>query len=152
MKQHIFALLLGMIGVVVLDQFSKWLIQRSAIEPVFNNGIAFGIPLKGTIMILLNAVIILVFLGIMWQLGNFQNSLTLIVTILVLGGAIGNFIDRIMIGHVIDFIKIWKWPTFNIADTFISTGITLAIIFHKRIFKDIKSSSNILKNAKHHSL
>ncbi len=51
---------------------------------------------------------------------------------LVLGGAVGNVIDRIIYGHVIDFIDVyyqhWHWPTFNIADSAISIGVTLLLI------------------------
>ena len=50
---------------------------------------------------------------------------------LVLGGAIGNLIDRIVYGHVVDFIQVyyqqWYWPTFNIADSAISVGATILI-------------------------
>jgi len=51
---------------------------------------------------------------------------------LVLGGAIGNVIDRLAYGHVIDFIDFyvgsWHWPTFNIADSGISIGVTMLIL------------------------
>ncbi|MDH3712637.1 MAG: signal peptidase II [Gammaproteobacteria bacterium] len=50
---------------------------------------------------------------------------------LVLGGAIGNLIDRVVHGHVIDFIQVyyqqWYWPTFNIADSAISVGAAILI-------------------------
>jgi len=51
---------------------------------------------------------------------------------LVLGGAIGNVIDRILFGHVIDFIQVYYqqyyWPIFNIADTAISIGVAILLI------------------------
>lgn len=51
---------------------------------------------------------------------------------LILGGAIGNVIDRVLFGHVIDFIDVYyktaHWPAFNIADSAISLGATLLII------------------------
>lgn len=51
---------------------------------------------------------------------------------LVLGGAIGNVIDRMVHGHVIDFIDFyvgsWHWPTFNIADAGISVGVAILIV------------------------
>jgi signal peptidase II len=50
---------------------------------------------------------------------------------MILGGAIGNLIDRVRIGHVIDFIDIglrgWRWYTFNLADTFVICGIILLL-------------------------
>lgn len=51
---------------------------------------------------------------------------------LILGGAIGNVIDRIWLGYVVDFIQVyyqqWYWPAFNIADSAISIGVAMIII------------------------
>ena len=51
---------------------------------------------------------------------------------LILGGAIGNLIDRVYLGHVIDYIQVWlgsyPWPAFNIADAAISVGAVLLIL------------------------
>ena len=51
---------------------------------------------------------------------------------LVIGGAIGNVIDRIMLGHVVDFldfyVNAWHWPAFNLADSFILIGAVMIII------------------------
>lgn len=50
---------------------------------------------------------------------------------LVLGGALGNVIDRIIFGHVIDFLQVyyqqWSWPIFNIADSAISIGVAILL-------------------------
>lgn len=52
---------------------------------------------------------------------------------LIIGGAIGNVIDRIRLGHVVDFIDVhygtWSWPAFNIADSAISVGAVMLIAF-----------------------
>jgi signal peptidase II len=51
---------------------------------------------------------------------------------LILGGAIGNLIDRIYLGYVIDYIQVWlgsyPWPAFNIADAAISVGAAILIV------------------------
>ncbi len=51
---------------------------------------------------------------------------------LILGGAIGNLIDRIYLGHVVDYVQIWlgsyPWPAFNVADAAISIGAVLLIM------------------------
>ncbi len=51
---------------------------------------------------------------------------------LILGGAVGNLIDRVVFGYVIDFIDIyynaWHWPAFNVADSAISIGVGMLII------------------------
>ncbi len=52
---------------------------------------------------------------------------------LVIGGALGNLIDRMRFGHVTDFIEVyhqqWSWPAFNVADSAISVGAVLLIVF-----------------------
>jgi signal peptidase II len=51
---------------------------------------------------------------------------------LVLGGAVGNLIDRLYLGHVVDFIDLyygrWHWPAFNVADAAITVGALIVII------------------------
>ena len=63
------------------------------------------------------------------QRGEWRTGLALS---LVLGGAVGNVIDRITLGYVVDFIDVhyagWHWPAFNIADSAITCGIVLLII------------------------
>jgi signal peptidase II len=61
-----------------------------------------------------------------------EDSLTALSLSLILGGAIGNLIDRILLGHVIDYIQVWlgsyPFPAFNIADAAISVGAALLIL------------------------
>jgi signal peptidase II len=61
-----------------------------------------------------------------------EDTTTAISLSLILGGAIGNLIDRIYLGHVIDYIQVWlgdyPWPAFNIADAAISVGAAILII------------------------
>jgi len=61
-----------------------------------------------------------------------EDTTTAISLSLILGGAIGNLIDRIFLGHVIDYIQVWlgnyPWPAFNIADAAISIGAAMLII------------------------
>jgi len=66
---------------------------------------------------------------------------------LVLGGAIGNVIDRLRFGYVVDFIDVyyrhWHWPTFNVADSAISIGAVLLILdaFNLSIFRRARGSN-----------
>ncbi|MEA2036925.1 MAG: signal peptidase II, partial [Nanoarchaeota archaeon] len=97
-----------------------------------NTGAGFGI-LKGWNAILI--FISLIIIGII--LFNFdkitKEKPIYIPVALVLGGAIGNLIDRIFIGHVIDFISFTFWPAFNVADSGITIGaIWLIIYFWKK--------------------
>ena len=77
------------------------------------------------------AIIVAVFLGIwLWRLPN-TAKFTACALALILGGAIGNVIDRIRFGYVVDFvdfhIKGWHFATFNIADAAISIGVLLLL-------------------------
>lgn len=76
----------------------------------------------------------IVFIGVFYRRLDERQRLLQIALALVLGGAIGNFIDRLIRGYVIDFIDWhWRndpalhWPTFNIADVGISVGVTLML-------------------------
>ena len=61
-----------------------------------------------------------------------HEKMTAISLCLILGGALGNLIDRIYLGYVIDYIQVWlgsyPWPAFNIADAAISVGATILIL------------------------
>jgi signal peptidase II len=156
--------------IVLLDQISKFIVKKSmylyeSIEVfgdffrltyIENPGMAFGIQLESkflfTILSVCAAIIVLIYLI---RLPNerllFRFSLSLI-----LGGAIGNLIDRLIYGKVIDFLdveffnisipkfqflfidfpgyQLTRWPVFNIADSAVSCGmvlITWMILFQK---------------------
>ena len=67
----------------------------------------------------------------LWRLPLAARALPVSLTLL-LGGAIGNLVDRIRLGYVVDFIDVhynsWHWPAFNIADSAIVIGVTLMLI------------------------
>jgi len=93
---------------------------------VHNTGIAFGFfKDQGIVFILIPiiAVFLLVFNIYYYRQNNEVLSRIYIASFsLILGGAIGNLIDRIMYGYVIDFIDFRVWPVFNIADSAITVG------------------------------
>lgn len=76
-------------------------------------------------------VISIVLLVWLWRLPN-RSRLLPSALMLVLGGAIGNLIDRLRFGYVIDFLDVhyqgWHWPAFNIADSAIVLGVILLLI------------------------
>lgn len=99
---------------------------------VENTGAAFGI-LRGQthvfiIMALLTIVIILLYLSLVEQ----EEPIVRIALVLILAGAVGNLIDRMLFDHVIDYIHVfykdWEWPIFNLADTIINVGVGLIFI------------------------
>ncbi len=129
--------------VVAADQLSKTLWIRSypkdqvifeagifRIIHVQNTGAAFGLfqgqsfPL--TIIALIGIVAILLFVFLFSRRFPFlDNRLGKPALALVLGGTVGNLVDRLNLGYVTDFIDIGIWPAFNIADSAITVGIIL---------------------------
>ena len=99
-----------------------------------NRGASFGIfsdaPGWASIALIVFAIIISIVLAIwMWQA---QETLLSVALGLVIGGAIGNVIDRIRFGAVVDFLDFhaggWHWPAFNVADSAITLGVILLIL------------------------
>lgn len=138
-RHLIWALLLAAV-VVVLDQTSKAVIVAeintgdlvNVIGPLdfthsHNDGVAFGLAGGSGILVILLAAVALVALGVFIASAP-ESNLTWIAGGLILGGAAGNLIDRIRIGHVTDFILLPNWPAFNLADCAITVGVILLAV------------------------
>ncbi|MEE8360467.1 MAG: signal peptidase II [Candidatus Omnitrophota bacterium] len=126
---------------VFCDQLTKFIVQSRLslgssipvlkdifhITLVYNKGAAFGIfkeqPLLFVSIGSAAAFFMLIFIPRILEKG----LLTRLSFALVLGGVLGNLIDRIIFGHVVDFIDLRVWPVFNIADSAITCGIALII-------------------------
>jgi signal peptidase II len=63
-----------------------------------------------------------------WYRQDGATTLTHVAFGLILGGAIGNIVDRLRFGYVVDFIDLRWWPVFNVADSAISIGVTLLLL------------------------
>lgn len=137
--------------VVVLDQWTKHLVlgaltplQRVEVIPgflnwtlAFNTGAAFSfLADEGgwqrwlfTALAIGVSAVLAVWLG-RTRRGDWRTALPLA---LIIGGAIGNLIDRVRFGHVTDFVQVyhgdWYFPAFNVADSAISVGAVLLILF-----------------------
>ena len=120
--------------VVALDQVSKALVRNNVavgdensvflgvnIVHVKNKGVAFG-ALSGKPIVMVIVVAALAGL-LIWFFLHSHRRYVWIPTGLLLGGAIGNIIDRVAHGEVTDWIKLPLWPAFNIADVAITTGV-----------------------------
>jgi signal peptidase II len=145
--------------VVVIDQISKWLVVKNVplygkinllpfldVTHIRNPGAAFGIfrelpeslRLPMFVLVLIAAVVVIVYF--LSKTGN--NDRLLVVSLsLILGGAIGNSIDRFRLRYVTDFIDFhWfgnpalHWPPFNLSDSAITIGVIL-ILFDTFILK-----------------
>jgi len=138
--------------VVVLDQVTKVAVQK-AITPyhaikvipgffnlthVYNPGGAFGFAADQSAMVravlfLFISALALIFIFYFYK--KTPDSYRMLATgfALIFGGAIGNLIDRIRFGTVVDFLSFyfrgWSWPSFNIADIAISAGMVI-FVYH----------------------
>jgi signal peptidase II len=135
--------------VIVLDQFSKVLAERLLVlyQPVavlpsfnltlmYNRGAAFSFLASASgwqrwFFMILSLAISAALVVWLSRLKPGEGWLAAALA-LILGGAIGNLIDRLFYGHVIDFIQVyydrWYWPAFNVADSAITVGATLLVL------------------------
>ena len=138
------------LAVVVLDQWTKWLVTRNfsefqsfALMPMLdlvrlhNEGAAFSFLSDAsgwqrwmfTALGIGVSAVLLVWLKRLPSRGQHRLAAALA---LIMGGALGNVIDRILLGHVIDFIhvhyQLWYFPAFNVADSAITVGALLLIL------------------------
>jgi signal peptidase II len=135
--------------ILVADQISKQLAEsaiqlyeRVALLPylnltlTYNRGAAFSFlsEQSGWQRWFFSVLAVVVTLVLVVWLKNLDraNRWTAISLSLIIGGAVGNLIDRLLFGHVIDFIDVyygqWHWPAFNVADSAISIGVVLMLL------------------------
>ena len=131
---------------VILDAFSKDAVQRSLTDEssidllpflqlvlVYNRGAAFGFLGEASGWQLPFFVVIAVIVSIVIVIRLARTAATQkwfeVALVLILAGAIGNLIDRIRVGYVIDFIELyygaWRFPAFNVADIAIFLGAVM---------------------------
>lgn len=141
-----------LVAVVLLDQATKWFVDRTMplyhsipvidrffnITYIRNTGAAFGILAGSAAAFRLPFLMIFSLLAIgfiIFMLRRLPDHETGLITALtfILGGAIGNLIDRFAYGEVIDFLDFYwgnyHWPAFNIADSFITVGVVITIYY-----------------------
>jgi signal peptidase II len=130
--------------VIALDQVSKhtlgtWLRPGQVrhllpgLQLVYerNTGVAFSF-LAGTGAFVYVVTVLALAALITFLLLRPGRRLLWLPTGMLLGGAIGNLIDRVTMGSVIDFIKLPHWPAFNIADTCITFGVIILVLVIER--------------------
>ena len=149
--------------IVGLDQWTKWLVRvnipaggtwlpeslewlspYARIVHWYNTGAAFGLFKEGGMVFTVLAFLVIgAILYYYPQVERGDWPLRLAMS-MQLGGAIGNLIDRLTIGHVTDFISVGTFPVFNIADASISLGcvvLLLGVWWNERVQK--KSAANV---------
>jgi signal peptidase II len=150
LKKNIIIFILGATAVIVLDQITKaaivakFFIHESYtivdgffnLVYVMNPGAAFGFLAKASATFryfFFTGITIAVILLIIYYVikSKPQNMLMVISLTLIFAGAVGNLIDRIRFGAVVDFLDVYigtaHWPAFNVADSAISVGAVLMI-------------------------
>jgi signal peptidase II len=139
------------IFVLILDRWTKAIVHSSfelgesvpIIDGLFdityvrNTGIAFGIlnsfgsPGQTALLVLfsMTAAIVVILYSIR---SSVRDRVLQLALSLILGGAVGNLVDRLMYGYVVDFLEFYRgpyrWPTFNVADSAITVGVILLAI------------------------
>jgi len=134
-------------GVLLLDQWSKAFVTAYVngtgqgdvsvlggavlIDPITNSGAAFGVFPDQTIPLIAVAIIIVVALAFSFRRVARGPLATRVGLAMILGGAFGNLLDRVRLGHVTDFIQLgWfrSYPVFNVADSCIFLGVATLIV------------------------
>lgn len=128
------------IAIIMLDQISKLIMidkninilpQVLSFSYTQNTGVAFGLISNNIIFVIIFNIVILGIIIKFLKENNESIDYTVLVSlILILSGGIGNLIDRILKGYVVDFIKFdfINFPIFNVADISITLGIFILII------------------------
>ncbi len=136
-------------AIVLLDQLTKsWMVARHATDPISIVGQDIELRVArnsgGAFSTFTNATVVLAVLAIgltIWLVRTVRRTTdrwTVIALSLVLGGALGNLADRIfrspgvLAGHVVDFVRVGSFPSFNVADSAITVGAILLILLSFR--------------------
>ncbi|MGD0017454.1 MAG: signal peptidase II [Verrucomicrobiia bacterium] len=147
--------------IAVMDQLTKWLVmcrlemgESHLIIPGFfnlvhwiNTGAAWGILKDRNLALTLIAVITILLLYLFRHPFQFNRLLGRVALGLIMGGIVGNLIDRVRLGHVVDFLDFHigrhHWPAFNVADTAICVGVALYILDSWRAERETAGAEKI---------
>lgn len=147
--------------VVALDQFTKYLVQANmdmgqsipVIAGLFhmtyikNYGAAFSILQNHrSLLIAFPLIVTVIVLTVLIKIRKSSHRILLLSISLIAGGGIGNLIDRIAYGYVVDFFDFRIWPIFNVADIAVCFGCVLLVIYV--LFIEPKTTKNLMKENK----
>ena len=138
--------------ILCVDQLTKFIIHKNLllnqsfpiIKGIFhltlihNRGAAFGILKNQIPLFIFTSVlaVILIYLNLKKDKSK-KLSIPSLSLCLILGGALGNLVDRIFLGYVVDFLDFRVWPVFNVSDSAITVGaalLALKVLFDKKCF------------------
>lgn len=151
-KKRMIIIVISIISLIVIDQVTKLLIigkNINIIPDVLNlhfkeEGLSYGI--KGNFSFLVTNLIVL---GVIFKFIKMQqeqiDTKTYVALIMIISGAIGNIIDRLIKGYIVKFITVLKFPAFNVADIFIVVGWILLALFFATFAVKVRKDNNIDK-------
>ncbi|HID57276.1 TPA: signal peptidase II [Candidatus Poribacteria bacterium] len=126
------------IPITALDQVIKWMVQSNLrlweskpiipgllyLSHVINKGAAFGIMRGLSWLLIPISILAIVFIFLYYK--AYRSDVWMRISLgFLLGGALGNLIDRVRLGYVVDFIDFRWWPSFNLADASVFIGAVL---------------------------
>ena len=135
-----FLVLLTVPLVLAIDQITKQLIRINLnlgeswpatgfirLTHGLNSGSAFGFFPNQTLILIIASIVAIGFLVYFYRIHALTSPLLRLAIGLQLGGALGNLVDRLRVGAVVDFIDVGRWPIFNVADSSIMIGTALLV-------------------------
>ncbi len=144
--------------VLVLDQASKWVILLVVMDPpraievtgffnlvlAYNRGVSFGLFSSDSAYgpFLLAGIAMVIAIGVLFWARSQRHFLPILAAGMIVGGALGNLIDRLVHGAVVDFLDVhvqgYHWPAFNLADCGIVVGV--AFLLYDSLFRGARST------------
>ena len=135
-------------AVALVDQLSKWWIVERVMDPpralevtgffnlmlIYNRGVSFGLLDSEAALLpwVLSGLAVAIVIGLVVWLRHIEGRWPGVAVGLIVGGAVGNVIDRLRLGAVIDFLDLhwagFHWPAFNLADSAITLGVVLLLV------------------------
>ena len=135
-------------AVALLDQLSKWWIVERVMDPprvlevtgffnlmlIYNRGVSFGLLDSEAALVpwLLSGLAVAIVIGLVVWLRQIEGRWPGVAVGFIVGGAVGNVVDRLRLGAVIDFLDLhwagFHWPAFNLADGAITLGVALLLV------------------------
>jgi signal peptidase II len=137
--------------IIVFDVLTKWVVSHSMhlhqsipvlgdfgrLTYIRNPGAAFGLFSGSRITFILISVVAIAIILSLLSREHYRGRLSMLALGMILGGAVGNLVDRIRLGEVVDFIDLGfgatRWPVFNVADMGVTIGVCiLAVSLYRR--------------------
>jgi len=156
--RRIYPLLAIAVSITALDQIAKWMVRSNLklwesrpiipgllyLSHVANKGAAFGIMRGLSWLLIPISILAIVFIFLYYK--TYRSDVWMRISLgFLLGGALGNLIDRVRLGYVVDFVDFRWWPSFNLADASICIGAVLLAyrLGFRRMKEDVEKRKDV---------